>query len=235
MPSALVELNGLRYAWPGQPPCLSIDHLRLEAGEAVFLHGPSGAGKSTLLALIAGVNVAGRGQVRVLDTDLAELGAAARDRFRVDHIGIVFQQFNLLPYLTVLDNVLLPCRFSALRRTRALAEAGSPSAAAERLLTELDLAPGLWHRRADSLSVGQQQRVALARALIGRPELILADEPTSALDAGRQTAFLELLTRECAASGAGLVFVSHDLRLAGRFARVEELTRLNRAGAEAQA
>lgn len=230
---ALVELNDLRFAWPGQPPCLDVARLTLAPGERLFLHGPSGAGKSSLLALIAGVHTAGRGQVRVLGTDLAGLGVAARDRFRVDHIGIVFQQFNLMPYLSVRENVLLPCRFSSLRRARALADAPSLEAAAQRLLAALDLRPELWSRRADALSVGQQQRVALARALIGRPELILADEPTSALDAARQAAFLDLLARECAALGSGLIFVSHDLRLAEHFGRVEDLRAINRAAGEA--
>lgn len=232
---SLVTLSRLRFAWSGQPPCLDIEALTLAPGETIFLHGPSGTGKSTLLALIAGVHVAGRGQVRVLDTDLADLNAAARDRFRVDHIGIVFQQFNLLPYLSVRENVLLPCRFSRLRRERALVDAPSLELSAERLLAALDLAPELWSRRASELSVGQQQRVALARALIGRPELILADEPTSALDAARQVAFLELLARACAQLGAGLIFVSHDLRLAQRFDRTEDLLRLNRAASGAAA
>ncbi|MFN3594833.1 MAG: ATP-binding cassette domain-containing protein [Thiobacillaceae bacterium] len=233
--SLLVDIEGLAFAWPGQPLCLEIAHLQMAPGERVFLHGPSGSGKSTLLALIAGVNVAGPGQVRVLGQDLARLRAAARDRFRVDHLGMVFQQFNLLPYLSVLENVVLPCRFSARRRSRALASAGSLEAAAGQLLAELDLDPSLWRRRASRLSVGQQQRVALARALIGSPELILADEPTSALDAARQRAFLDLLSEECGRAGAGLLFVSHDLRLAERFDRVEDLTRLNRVGMEAPA
>lgn len=223
----LVEIAALRYAWPGQAECLAIDQLILAPGEAMFLHGPSGSGKSTLLGLIAGVHVASRGSVRVLGQPLEALSASARDRFRVDHIGIVFQQFNLLPYLDVMDNVLLPCRFSRLRRQRALSDAADLAQAAERLLAALDLEPALWRRRANALSVGQQQRVALARALIGRPELILADEPTSALDATRQEAFLGLLQRECAHAGAGLIFVSHDLRLAGHFNRREDLTRLN--------
>lgn len=230
---SLVDITRLAYAWAAHPPCLSIERFTLAPGESVFLHGPSGSGKSTLLALIAGVCTAGRGQVRVLGTDLASLSAAARDRFRVDHIGIVFQHFNLLPYLSVLDNVLLPCRFSTLRRARTLAQAPSLRAAAQDLLDTLDLKPGLWSRPVSRLSVGQQQRVALARALIGRPELILADEPTSALDASLQRAFLELLARECEAAGAGLIFVSHDLRLSERFARVEDLTRLNRLSTEA--
>jgi putative ABC transport system ATP-binding protein len=222
----LLELEHLRYAWPGQAPCLDIAGFALAAGEPVFLHGPSGSGKSTLLNLLAGVLVPQRGCVTALGQDLCGLSAAARDRFRVDHMGLIFQQFNLIPYLSALDNVLLPCRFSPLRRARA----GEPRQAAARLLGHLDLDEGLWRRTASALSVGQQQRVAAARALIGAPELVIADEPTSALDAERQAAFLDLLLAECATAGAALVFVSHDRRLAARFPRVLGLGEINRAG-----
>ena len=127
---------------------------------------------------------------------------------------MVFQQFNLLPYLTVLDNVLLPCRFSPRRAQRC---AGSPRAAAQLLLQRMGLPEPLWARRADAISVGQQQRVAAARALIGGPELVLADEPTSALDGPLREDFMALLMQACAAAGSTLVFVSHDERLASRF------------------
>jgi putative ABC transport system ATP-binding protein len=143
----------------------------------------------------------------------------------VDHIGLIFQQFNLIPYLSVLDNVLLPCRFSRRRREQA----GDMADSAARLLGHLDLDASLWQRPATALSVGQQQRVAAARALIGRPELVIADEPTSSLDAERQAAFLDLLIDECNEAGAALVFVSHDRRLAGRFGRELALTEINRA------
>jgi putative ABC transport system ATP-binding protein len=129
-------------------------------------------------------------------------------------VGVVFQQFNLLPYLTVLDNVLLPCRFSALRASRCV---GGPAAAAQALLQRSGLPAALWPRRADALSVGQQQRVAAARALIGGPELVIADEPTSALDAALRDDFMALLMDACAAAGSTLIFVSHDERLAARF------------------
>ncbi len=120
-------------------------------------------------------------------------------------------------YLSVLDNVVLPCRFSRQRRGRAAQRAGSPAAAAQALLHDVGLGPVLWPRPAAQLSVGQQQRVAAARALIGAPELVIADEPTSALDAARRDAFVELLLRECRAAGSTLVFVSHDERLAPAF------------------
>lgn len=226
MAASVVSLAGLRFDW-GDTPCLDIAAFELAQNEQVFLYGPSGSGKSTLLNLLAGVLVPCAGDLVVLGTALPPLAGAARDRFRADHLGLIFQQFNLIPYLSVLDNVLLPCRFSARRRERA----GDLRQTASRLLAHLDLDESLWPRRADGLSVGQQQRVAAARALIGAPELIIADEPTSSLDTDRQDAFLDLLTRECAANGAALVFVSHDRRLASRFPRTLALPDINRAGA----
>ncbi len=223
MVEPVARIADLRFDW-GTSPCLDIAAFELAAGEQVFLYGPSGSGKSTLLNVLAGVLLPRTGELRILGESLPALSGAARDRFRADHIGLIFQQFNLIPYLSVLDNVLLPCRFSALRRERA----GDQKQNAARLLAHLDLDASLWKRPATALSVGQQQRVAAARALIGAPELIIADEPTSALDAERQTAFLDLLIRECAVTGAALVFVSHDHRLANRFTRTLALKEINR-------
>lgn len=158
------------------------------------------------------------------------MSGAARDRFRVDHIGFIFQQFNLVSYLSVLDNVLLPLRFSPRRAARA----GRGSRALEevrRLLAGLDLDPAAAHRVAAELSVGEQQRVAVARALIGGPEIVIADEPTSSLDAARQQAFIDLLAAECERGSATLLFVSHDLRLAEPFGCRVALAQINRAGA----
>ncbi|TWC71386.1 ABC transporter ATP-binding protein [Herbaspirillum sp. SJZ099] len=225
-----IHLRDLSFTWPGQPhPALALDELRVEAREHIFVSGPSGSGKSTLLATIGGIIAPQAGSVEVLGQALQGLAAARRDRFRVDHIGFIFQQFNLLPYLSVTDNVLLPCRFSTYRKGRALLQGGSLREAAHSLLASLDLAPALWARPVTQLSIGQQQRVAAARALIGRPEIIVADEPTSALDSDRQQAFLDLLQRECAHGGAALVFVSHDQRLAERFHRRIALEQINRA------
>ncbi len=223
----MLSLRGLRHRWPGAlDDSLVIDELDIAAGRTVFLHGPSGCGKSTLLGLLAGVLPARLGQLALLGRDWAALPAGARDARRADHVGVVFQQFNLLPYLTVLDNVLLPCGFSARRAARCL---GSPRAAAQDLLLRMGLPEPLWQRRADTLSVGQQQRVAAARALIGAPELVLADEPTSALDGPLRDAFMALLLQACAAAGSTLVFVSHDERLAARFDERLSLPALNRA------
>lgn len=227
---AALRITGLVFRWPRQTaPCLEIAHLELAAGERVFLHGPSGSGKSSLLGLLGGVALPERGSIELLGTDITRLGGRARDRFRAEHIGFLFQQFNLLPWLSALDNVVLPCTFSSRRRDRT---GNDPRAEAERMLRHLDLGVELWRKPAGELSVGQQQRVAAARALIGRPEILIADEPTSALDAERQQAFIDLLLQESAAVGATLVFVSHDQRLAAHFDRAIALDDVNGAARE---
>lgn len=230
MTTPAIELVDLHFRWQvGAPLCLDIPKLSIAAGERIFLHGPSGSGKSTLLGLLGGVHVPERGKVVVLGQDLARMRASARDRFRVDHVGFIFQQFNLIPYLPVLDNVLLPCRFSPRRQQQARLEVSHERDTALRLLARLGLQGELLGRPASQLSVGQQQRVAAARALIGRPELVIADEPTSALDADRQDDFLELLLAECASQDSTLLFVSHDQRLAAHFSRQLSLAQLNHA------
>src|SRR6185436_1414180 len=161
-PDAVVALSGVRFSWSGAPPfVIDIDGLRVARGERVFLRGPSGSGKSTLLSLLAGVIAPLEGTVRVLDLNIGTLGGAARDRFRADHIGFIFQMFNLIPYLSVLENVCLPCAFSERRLARATRSGGSLQAEAVRLLAHLGMADGeLQSRTATDLSVGQQQRVA---------------------------------------------------------------------------
>jgi len=228
----VLRFSGVRFRWPdAEQDVLQLDQLVLAAGERLLLQGTSGSGKSTLLSLAAGVLLPQAGQVQVLERCWNDLPMGQRDRRRADHIGYIFQQFNLLPYLSVLDNVVLPCRFSRLRWQRC--EAGGPQAAAQRLLHALGLPQPLWTRPAMALSVGQQQRVAAARALIGRPELVIADEPTSALDEGHRDSFMALLLQECAQAGAALLFVSHDPRLAPHFTRVLLLASINRAAAAA--
>lgn len=229
----VLTLRDVRFAWPhAASDCLGIEALDLDAGETMFLHGPSGCGKSTLLSLMAGVLRPRQGRIVLMGRDWSRAGAASRDRHRAAHVGYVFQQFNLLPYLGVLDNVLLSCRFSPARRAAAAARSGSPRADAGSWLAAMELEPALWRRRADTLSVGQQQRVAAARALIGAPALVVADEPTSALDEDRRERFLELLLGACASAGGALVFASHDRRLAGRFTRQLSLPAINRAAAQ---
>ena len=222
----VVDLDRVRFSWHDTPPwVIDIEALSVARGERVFLRGPSGSGKSTLLSLVAGVVTAREGTVRVLGRDLGALGGAERDRFRADHIGFIFQMFNLIPYLSVVENVALSCGFSQRRKARA---GGDIDAEAVRLLEHLDMGgANLLHRQVTDLSVGQQQRVAAARALIGAPELVIADEPTSALDADLREAFIDLLFRECERERSALIFVSHDASLAPLFDRTLEFSRIN--------
>jgi putative ABC transport system ATP-binding protein len=224
--SAAVALSQLRFAYRGGQDVLAIDALTIARGETVFLHGPSGSGKTTLLGLLAGVLQATSGSVRVLGQDFAQMSSGARDAFRARHLGYVFQMFNLIPYLSVEENILLPIRLDAARRARL----GNQSLheAVLGIARELDIARYLTRPIAE-LSVGQQQRVAAARALIGHPEVVIADEPTSALDTDRRESFLKLLFASCANAGATLIFVSHDHTLMPLFSRIVELAEINRA------
>ncbi len=206
---------------------LDIPQLLIEQGSSVLLRGVSGGGKSTLLGLLAGVLLPGKGRVEVAGHALQMMRGAARDRFRADHLGVIFQQFNLLPFLSVRDNIALGLRFSRLRSARI---SGPLDAEIARLLQALQLNPELMQRRAGTLSVGQQQRVAAARALIGRPAVLLADEPTSALDRQAATAFLQLMSAQCRAAGTTVLVVSHDESLQPLFDRTISLSEINQAG-----
>ena len=227
----VIDLQNVRFGWtPGEAPVLDIDRLHVAPRERVLLRGASGSGKSTLLSLISGMVTSNQGSVTVLGQNLSELSNAARDQFRADHIGFIFQLFNLVPYLSVMENVCLPCEFSPRRRKRAIQAGGSVRMEARKLLQQLAMAnPNVLQRPVTELSVGQQQRVAAARALIGRPEVIIADEPTSALDAGSRTAFLDLLFRECEREETALLLVSHDAALAPGFHRDIAFKDINRA------
>ncbi|MCH2098484.1 MAG: ABC transporter ATP-binding protein [Pseudomonadales bacterium] len=229
--STVLSISDLRFRWPAAVRnLLDIEAFAIASGESVFLQGASGSGKSTLLNLVAGVLAPDAGRISLLGADLTSASGAQRDRLRADHVGFVFQQFNLLPYLSVVDNVLLPLRFSRRRVDRCAAAPGGAVAEAQRLLEALGLeAAARRARDVTELSVGQQQRVALARGLVGRPELLIADEPTSSLDADARDDFLALLDAERAAAGAALLFVSHDAGLAARFDRSVALASLNGA------
>lgn len=221
-----VELSQLRFAYRSGKHVLDIDHLAIARGETVFLHGPSGSGKTTLLGLLAGVLQASSGSVRVLGQDFSRMSSGSRDAFRARHLGYVFQMFNLIPYLPVRENILLPIRLDAGRRARLGAQ--SLDSAVHEIAKQLDIDP-LLDAPIGELSVGQQQRVAAARALIGAPEVVIADEPTSALDTDRREQFLELLFASCAKAQATLVFVSHDHTLMPLFSRTVSLAEINKA------
>ncbi|PKQ73763.1 methionine ABC transporter ATP-binding protein [Aeromonas sobria] len=225
MKKAVVEIRDLAFAWLGHEVVLDLPALTINEGERVFIKGPSGSGKSTLLGLLAGIQTANHGTLEVLGQPLAQLSGRARDHFRAANLGYIFQQFNLLPFLSVQDNVTAALTFSPEKRARLQ---GSPEQEARRLLAELQLPDDALHRPVHALSIGQQQRVAAARALIGSPPLVIADEPTSALDTDNRAAFIKLLFEECDKQGSTLIFVSHDPHLEPLFPRVENLQQLNR-------
>lgn len=215
-----VHLQDVEFSWPRDQFTLSVEHFSIDVGEKILLLGESGSGKSTLLSLICGVTVPQKGQVCVAGREMTALRPAQRDRVRADKIGVIFQVFNLLPYASALDNILVPLRFSTERKHRC----PQPREDALGLCQALGLPRELIvNGAASALSVGQQQRVAVARAMIGNPDLIIADEPTSALDAASQGEFLDLLFHQVDSTGSTLIMVSHDERLAGRFDRVLRL------------
>ncbi len=228
----MISLNNVTFKWHKNDPIptLNIPTLIINKGEHVFLHGPSGSGKSTLLALLAGINTATSGDVLILSQNLNTQSNTKRDTFRADHIGYIFQNFNLLPYLSPIENVTLGCEFSKSRQQKALKQQieTKPSLQKEavRLLNALGLNEQYHNKDVATLSIGQQQRVAAARAFIGSPELIIADEPTSALDANNRQNFIKLLFEQAKLSNSTLVFVSHDESLKPLFDRAIDLMSL---------
>ncbi|TQF66916.1 ABC transporter ATP-binding protein [Pseudoalteromonas luteoviolacea] len=224
----MIQISDLTFNWPGQSkPTLHINDLQIQQGERLFLHGPSGSGKSTLLGLLAGIQTPQQGSITILEQDLGKLSDAKRDKFRADHIGTIFQNFNLLPYLSPIENVLLGCNFSK-RRVANLKRANiSAQNQANLLLEQLGLDQTTRSRSVSELSIGQQQRVAAARAFIGQPELIIADEPTSALDADNRDIFIKQLFEQATHYQATILFVSHDASLAHLFDRQVSLKEIN--------
>ena len=222
-----IRLTDLHFSYGKGPEILNISEFAVKAGEKVFLFGPSGSGKTTLLGVLAGVLGGYTGNVEVLGRDIAKLSGSQRDAFRGSHLGYIFQLFNLIPYLSVMENITLPCRLSAERRGRL--NGASMEQAAHAVAKRLGI-DELLANRVTNLSVGQQQRVAAARSLLGAPELIIADEPTSSLDYDHRERFLELLFESCKAAGATLLFVSHDRSLMHLFDRQLSLPDINKAG-----
>ena len=217
-----IKISNLQYVWPeSNTPIIDIPALEVEQSGSVFLQGASGSGKSTLLSLLAGTLKASSGTLQILGTDLTSLSSRRRDRFRAEHIGIVFQQFNLIPFLTVEGNLKLASRF-------VNQSVSGTEVRAKKLLESLRLDSAILERRADRLSVGQQQRVAIARAFINQPEILLADEPTSALDTEARDLFMQLLMSVREATGCTLIFASHDSSLASFFETKIVLKEINR-------
>lgn len=211
-PAIQIENCQFRYHPDSDKALLQIAHWQVEKGETVFVYGPSGSGKSTLLNLLAGILLPQQGNISLDNVIVNRLSHRKRDAFRARHIGMVFQRFNLIPYLTVADNIKLASHFS-LRDKQYLQQRR------DGLLNALQLDPEILMRPASQLSVGQQQRVAIVRALINEPELLIVDEPTSALDSDARDSFVDLLLDQIKAAQATLLFVSHDRSLARHFSR----------------
>ena len=209
----MIELRDIQFAYRGGSFRLAIPSFAVRSGERLAVIGPSGSGKTTLLNLIAGILTPSKGQVEVAGTEVSALGDARRRDFRIRNIGFVFQDFELLDYLDVLDNILHPYRISALRLDRRVRKRAA--GLAERLGVGDKL-----KRRADDLSQGEKQRVAICRALLPGPRLILADEATGNLDPFNKRRILDLLFDNVADHGATLLAVTHDHELLPRFDRV---------------
>lgn len=240
MTGTCIELKNLEFQWPGATrPLLSIPQFTVQQGERVLLRGASGSGKSTLLSLIAGIHSPKANQLKVLGHDMGQLSQRQRDKLRANEIGYIFQQFNLIPYLSAQANVLLAEHFSSARRQRIeqslrTNKLASHKEQARQLLLQLGLNDSDITRPAHQLSVGQQQRVAAARALLGAPALIIADEPTSALDSEHRDSFIQVLFAACQQHNTTLLFVTHDASLAHHFERSIELTELNQVSQESR-
>lgn len=221
-----LQIEQLKFSWASarlkqSKPLISIEHLAVKQGGRLFVQGSSGSGKSTLLSLLAGINLPLQGEISLLGQPMSKLSSAKRDKFRAQHIGYVFQQFNLLPYLNVLENVQLAGVFAGHKQ-----DEGS-LAAAKTCLQQLNIATDLFAQPVGRLSVGQQQRVAIARALFNKPEIIIADEPTSALDKQNCASFMQMLLSLAQECGSALVFVSHDPDLQSEF---DQVLHLDQAG-----
>ena len=213
-------MESVRKSFNGAP-VLSIDRLEIPKGAQWVVTGASGSGKTTFLYVAAGILAPDAGVVRVAGCAITELSEAARDRWRAEKIGFVFQTFNLLQGFTAVENVLLGMLF-----------AGKPDLArAEALLDRVGLGDHMY-RPPRELSVGQQQRVAIARALANRPEIILADEPTGNLDPKTGDTIVALLKEVCAEGGETLVLVTHQPQVMRSFKDVTDLSHLGNRGGD---
>jgi putative ABC transport system ATP-binding protein len=203
-------------------PVLNIRRFELGTAEQVVLVGVSGGGKTTLLNVISGISTPDSGSVLVDGVELTTLPEVARDRFRAERIGFVFQTFNLLPAFSALENVLLGMSFSG---------KGTSRKRANELLEQVGLG-GRLHHRPGQLSVGEQQRVSVARALANSPSLILADEPTASIDVNHQEIVLKLIRDACTENKVALLMVTHSPDLAAQFDRREQLSEFNNPGSK---
>jgi putative ABC transport system ATP-binding protein len=213
----MIRLEELAFCYPGGPFRLDVPALEVEEGERVAVVGPSGSGKTTLLRLVAGIFTPEEGRAVTNGVEVSGLSDAARRRFRVRNVGLVFQEFELLEYLSVLDNALLPFHLD-----RGLPGKREARERAVELARRVGLGDKL-DRRPANLSQGERQRVAVCRALVNRPPLVLADEPTGNLDPKTGGRVLDELIEFAEADGATLLVVTHDHGLLDRFERVVDV------------
>lgn len=222
----MIDINALEFRYPAGEFRLGVPSFRLGAGEKVAVIGPSGSGKTTLLNLIAGILVPTAGKIAVGDVEVNALGDTARRDFRITSVGFVFQDFELLDYLSVLDNIVHPYRITgALKLDRKVRERGRELAGKMGIAGYLD-------RHPDDLSQGERQRAAICRALLPHPKLILADEATGNLDPENKERILDLLFAAVGEHGASLLAVTHDHELLPRFDRVVDFHDFRRAGGD---
>jgi len=218
----VIAIENLVFHYPRSTFTLRVPELAVADGEMVALAGPSGSGKTTLLHLLAGILLPDQGKIVVGDTQPPRLNDAGRRAFRIATLGLVFQDFQLLEYLDVLENILLPYRINpALKLTGAVRER------ALQLARETGIDHRLAHRPG-RLSQGEKQRTALCRALLTQPRCLLADEPTGNLDSAAKMRVLEVLFEQCARAQATLLMVTHDTGLLGRFDRAIHLAEVSR-------
>jgi putative ABC transport system ATP-binding protein len=217
MESLALQIKNLEFSY-GDHRILQIPHFEIQKGEKVFLLGPSGSGKSTLLELIAGILKPASGDLILNGENISQLNLSQLDHFRAENIGYIFQSFNLIPFLSVIENIQLPFLFQKKSYDEGLLK---------NLIERLGLSSFV-NRAVSQLSVGQQQRVAVARALLKRPKLILADEPTSALDYDHREGFLKLLFELCQQEKITVLFVSHDRSIEKLFDRAVNLKEINK-------
>ena len=218
-----IRLDSVRFYWQKNKDFkIFVPELKISQGEKVLLLGESGSGKTTLLSLISGFLSPLSGDIYLNEKNINNLSARSRDQYRSDNIGIIFQQFNLLPYANVIDNIILPLYFSKVRASKII----NQKETAVNLCKSLRLPDTVASMQASNLSVGQQQRVAVARALIGNPSLVIADEPTSSLDSDAQNIFLDLMFAQIEKNNSSLLMVSHDTSLSSYFDRVIDINEI---------
>ena len=218
-----IRLDSVRFYWSKNKDFkIFIPELKISEGEKVLLLGESGSGKTTLLSLVSGFLSPISGDIYLNEKNINSLSARSRDQYRSDNIGIIFQQFNLLPYANVIDNIILPLYFSKVRASKII----NQKETAINLCKSLRLPDTVTRMQANNLSVGQQQRVAVARALIGNPSLVIADEPTSSLDSDAQNIFLDLMFAQIEKNNSTLLMVSHDTSLSSYFDRVIDINEI---------